>query len=87
MHCGLGDISHLSLSALLTIKGWGYTLYPTHTLLQAYEGVLHWQVRPSEGEKPYSDLKVVRELRGMANNAKSAAKVLQWIGSPDLHLS
>ena len=55
--------------------------------MQAYEGVLHWQVRPSEGEKPYSDLKVVRELRGMANNAKSAAKVLQWIGSPDLHLS
>lgn len=36
---------------------------------------MFWQVRPSEGEKPYSDLQVVRELRGMANKAKSAGKV------------
>lgn len=33
------------------------------------------QVRPSEGEKPYSDLPIVRELRGMANKAKAAGKV------------
>lgn len=32
-------------------------------------------MRPSEGEKPYSDLQLVRELRGMAKKAKSAAKV------------
>ena len=48
-------------------------------------------MRPSEGEKPYSDLPVVRELRAMANKAKSAGKVasraadesLKWLDWPD----
>lgn len=46
--------------------------------------------RPGEGDRPYSDLEVVRELRGMANTAKREAKVagrasdesLKWLDWP-----
>ena len=32
------------------------------------------QVQPAEGERSYSDLLVVRELRKMANNARKAGR-------------
>lgn len=40
-----------------------------------------WQVRPSEGDKSYSDLEVVKELRAMANTAKKVHQSSSKMGN------
>ena len=49
---------------------------PCRSLMQLAKYLYHdeSQVQPAEGERSYSDLLVVRELRKMANNARKAGR-------------
>ena len=43
------------------------------------------QARPGEGDRPYSDLEVVRELRAMANTAKREGQQTSAVQCTALH--
>lgn len=59
----------------LPARAWAPPLHWLVRPLTALRAPLRPQVQPGRGEKPYSDLEVVKELRGMANLAKKRGNV------------